>query len=86
MGFTNKKIIFSTNLPNLSDTDSALTRPGRCFDILEFRNLNRNESAVLCDKIGTSVPPVGDSFSVSELFANKRNEIVTKKSNGFGFI
>lgn len=86
MGFTNKKIIFSTNLPNLSDIDSALTRPGRCFDILEFRNLTRDESIVMCDKIGISVPPVGDSFSVSELFANKRNETVTKKSSGFGFI
>lgn len=85
MGFTNKKIIFSTNLPNLSDIDSALTRPGRCFDILEFRNLNREESIVLCDKIGTSVPD-GDSFSVSELFANKRNENLIKQSSGFGFI
>lgn len=85
MGFTNKKIIFSTNLPNLSDIDSALTRPGRCFDILEFRNLNREESIVLCDKIGTSVPD-GDSFSVSELFANKRNETVSHKKSTFGFM
>ena len=85
MGFTNKKIIFSTNLPNLSDIDSALTRPGRCFDILEFRTLNREESVVLCDKIGTSVPD-GDSFSVSELFANKRNESINHKKSNFGFM
>ena len=86
MGFTNKKIIFSTNLPNLSDIDSALTRPGRCFDILEFRNLDRAESTVLCDKIGTSVPVEGNNFSVSELFANKRNEIIDHKKSGFGFM
>lgn len=86
MGFTNKKIIFSTNLPNLSDIDSALTRPGRCFDILEFRNLNREESVILCDKIGTSVPGSGDSFSVSELFANKRNESINHKKSNFGFM
>lgn len=86
MGFTNKKIIFSTNLPNLSDIDSALTRPGRCFDILEFRNLNREESVILCDKIGTSVPGSGDSFSVSELFANKRNESINHKKSSFGFM
>lgn len=85
MGFTNKKIIFSTNLPNLSDIDSALTRPGRCFDILEFRNLNREESVILCDKIGASVPD-GDSFSVSELFANKRNESTNHKKSSFGFM
>lgn len=86
MGFTNKKIIFSTNLPNLSDIDSALTRPGRCFDILEFRNLNREESVILCDKIGTGVPGSGDSFSVSELFANKRNESTNHKKSSFGFM
>ena len=86
MGVTNKKIIFSTNLPNLSDIDSALTRPGRCFDILEFRNLNREESVILCDKIGTSVPGSGDSFSVSELFANKRNESINHKKSNFGFM
>ena len=87
MGFTNKKIIFSTNLPNIASIDTALTRPGRCFDILQFRNLTYDESKILCDKIGASPPNVSDSQSISELFANKRNEVVTeKKSRGFGFI
>lgn len=27
-----RKMIFSTNLPNLGDLDDALLRPGRCFD------------------------------------------------------
>jgi hypothetical protein len=85
MGFTKKKLIFTTNLPNVSDIDSALTRPGRCFDILQFRNLDRLESQILCDKIGTTVPD-GPSFSVSELFANQRNEVVVPKKSGFGFI
>jgi ATP-dependent 26S proteasome regulatory subunit len=26
-----RKIIFSTNLPNVGDLDDALVRPGRCF-------------------------------------------------------
>ena len=30
----NKKIVFSTNLPNIKDIDSALIRPGRCFEVL----------------------------------------------------
>ena len=85
MGFTKKKLIFTTNLPNVSDIDSALTRPGRCFDIMQFRNLDRQEANVLCDKIGTTVPD-GQSFSVSELFANQRNEVVAPKKSGFGFI
>ena len=82
MGFTKKKLIFTTNLPNVSDIDSALTRPGRCFDIMQFRNLDRQEANVLCDKIGTTVPD-GQSFSVSELFANQRNEVVAPKKSGF---
>lgn len=85
MGFTKKKLIFTTNLPNVADIDSALTRPGRCFDIMQFRNLDRNESDILCNKIGSNVPD-GQSFSVSELFANQRNEVVAPKKSGFGFI
>lgn len=87
MGFTNKKIIFSTNLPNISSIDSALTRPGRCFDILQFRNLTHEEAKIMCAKIGTEPPKVSDNQSVSELFATKRNEVVTKQATKtFGFI
>lgn len=87
MGFTNKKMIFSTNLPNISSIDSALTRPGRCFDILQFRNLTHDEAKVMCAKIGTEPPNVSDNQSISELFASKRNEEVSKiSSKSFGFI
>lgn len=34
-----KKLIFSTNLPSISDIDTALTRNGRCFDVINFRPL-----------------------------------------------
>lgn len=87
MGFTNKKMIFSTNLPNVSSVDSALTRPGRCFDILQFRNLTHEEAKVMCAKIDTEPPKVSDNQSIAELFANKRNEEVSKiSSKSFGFI
>jgi hypothetical protein len=85
MGFTNKKIVFSTNLPNVSDIDSALTRPGRCFDIMEFKQLSRIEATTLCDKVGTQVPD-GDKFTVSEIFAAKRNDVPNKPRSTFGFI
>ena len=35
-----KKMIFSTNLPSIRDIDSALIRPGRCFDIVTFDTLD----------------------------------------------
>jgi hypothetical protein len=42
-----RKIIFSTNLPNVGDLDDALVRPGRCFARLYIRELTQVESAKL---------------------------------------
>lgn len=39
-----RKIIISSNLPNLSNIDEALIRYGRCFGIMEFRKLTYEES------------------------------------------
>jgi hypothetical protein len=36
-----KKIVFSTNLPSIRDIDSALIRPGRCFDVIHFDRLSK---------------------------------------------
>jgi hypothetical protein len=44
-----KKMIFSTNLPSIRDIDSALIRPGRCFDIVTFDQLNQTEATRLQD-------------------------------------
>ena len=41
---TKSKFILSTNLNDVSDIDSALMRPGRCFDILCFRDLTSEEA------------------------------------------
>lgn len=49
---TNKKIIFSTNLPNTRDIDTALLRPGRCFDVIEFDKLTNEQSQKLAEKMG----------------------------------
>ena len=39
-----RKIIFSTNLPNVRDLDDALVRPGRCFAHVQTRAHQRDES------------------------------------------
>jgi hypothetical protein len=49
-----KKIIFTTNLPNLSDLDDALSRKGRCFAHEIFRPLTQVESIKLAQKIDPS--------------------------------
>lgn len=46
-----RKIIFTTNLPNVSDIDDALLRPGRCFANVRTRNLTRTEACALIERI-----------------------------------
>jgi len=72
-----KKMIFSTNLPSIRDIDSALIRPGRCFDIVEFKPLSIFDANKLADKLGATVPERkgGETveFSIAELF-NRQSE------------
>jgi ATP-dependent 26S proteasome regulatory subunit len=46
-----RKIIFTTNLPNVSDIDEALTRPGRCFAVRNLRSLTPDEARALAQRI-----------------------------------
>jgi len=46
-----RKIIFSTNLPNVRDLDDALVRPGRCFGHLHLRHLTRGETQQLLSRL-----------------------------------
>jgi SpoVK/Ycf46/Vps4 family AAA+-type ATPase len=46
-----RKIIFTTNLPNVGDIDDALLRPGRCFAMLRTRALARAEALRLIDRL-----------------------------------
>jgi hypothetical protein len=46
-----RKIIFTTNLPNVGDIDAALLRPGRCFAMLRTRALDRSEAERLVYRV-----------------------------------
>jgi hypothetical protein len=48
---TKRKIIFTTNLPNVTDIDPALIRPGRCFAIRNLRSLAIDEAQRLAAKL-----------------------------------
>ncbi len=50
-----RRIIFSTNLPNVGDLDDALMRPGRCFARVNMRELVRAEALALIEKLGGGV-------------------------------
>lgn len=46
-----RKILFTTNLPNVHDIDDALLRPGRCFGNVRTRALNRSEVTSLVRRL-----------------------------------
>ena len=47
-----KKIILSTNLPSIDKIDPALLRVGRCYDVLEFRPLTREQAMIARASVG----------------------------------
>jgi hypothetical protein len=71
-----RKIIFSTNLPNLGDLDDALVRPGRCFARICVRRLTLEEALRLLDVLSRGSSKAHDalkaagvqSFSLAEIY------------------
>ena len=61
-----RKILFTTNLPNVHDIDAALLRPGRCFATLQHRSLSREEGAKLIGRLcGGDAGQASDAFALS---------------------
>ncbi len=87
-----KKMIFSTNLPSIRDIDSALIRPGRCFDIVTFDALDVQQANTLANKLGVKLPvrPRGketEKYSIAEIFNEQSEQTHTAKTNRkVGFI
>lgn len=81
-----KKLVFSTNLPSVRDIDSALLRPGRCFDIVEFRPLTRDEAHVVAQEVGSCGSlPDGAEFTLAEIF-NVQPSGDTQATRRVGFV
>jgi len=47
----NRKIIFTTNLPNIGSIDEALLRPGRCFATIQLRQLAQTETDAVLSRL-----------------------------------
>ena len=52
----NRKIIFTTNLPNIGSIDDALLRPGRCFATVQMRPLVRTETEAVLNRLLSGSP------------------------------
>jgi hypothetical protein len=77
----NKKFIFTANLKNKSQIDEALMRPGRCFDVLEFRELTQDEAKTAAESEGLPFNGGKRSYTLAELYSGKSN-----RKNSIGFI
>lgn len=78
------KFIFSANITNKDEIDHALIRPGRCFDVVEFRNLTRKEAQIAADAVGKELfDDSKDEFTVAEIFNSTANRRDTKMKVGF---
>ena len=78
-----KKMIFSTNLPSIRDIDSALVRPGRCFDIVTFDALNHGQAVALATKLNVTLPEIKDTYSIAEVFNEQQHKAKERK---MGFV
>ena len=85
----NKKIIISTNLPNLTNIDEAVIRKGRCFDVLNFRPLlwdecieffKKNNSNEIIDKIEEKEYTLADLYYILNNKGIKKIETNCRKA------
>jgi ATP-dependent 26S proteasome regulatory subunit len=84
--YSNKKMIFTSNITKFSNIDEALIRSGRCFDAIEFRNLTRNESVKLLSKIisnkeinvNTLLPNNKKYYSVADIYKISNDNGITR--------
>ena len=68
----NRKIIFTTNLPNIGSIDEALLRPGRCFATIQMRLLARHEADAVLSHLNPG-DPRAVALAHESLFATGRN-------------
>ena len=83
VSINDKKFIFTANIVDEDRIDHALTRPGRCYQVLHFRNLTNEEGEAAAAKIGTELPHDGE-ISLAEIF-NQRKDTGRKEKLKFGF-
>jgi ATP-dependent 26S proteasome regulatory subunit len=84
-----KKMIFSTNLESIDHIDAALIRPGRCFDILKFNELEYDDAKIIAEKYEIENVPNKDTMTLAELMTqtqNRKNEDYKLRDKKIGFL
>lgn len=76
--FPHKKIVFTTNITSTAKIDPALMRPGRCFDVLNFRKLTPDEVKPIAEINGLQIPSGKQAYTLAEVFAQRNNPLIKK--------
>lgn len=82
----NKKLVFSTNLPSVRDIDPALVRPGRCYDIISFRELTQAEAEALASKVGVTLKDKREKWTISDIFFEQNINTPKPINRKVGFV
>jgi hypothetical protein len=82
----NKKMVFSTNLPSISDIDPALVRPGRCYDILKFEELNQTQAEALAKKMNVTLQGTREKWSIADVFFEQNTNVNKPNERKMGFV
>jgi hypothetical protein len=82
----NKKMVFSTNLPSISDIDPALVRPGRCYDILKFEELNQTQAEGLAKKMNVTLQGTRETWSIADVFFEQNTNVNKPTERKMGFV
>lgn len=83
-----RKIIFTVNLASESDIDQALIRDGRCYGVINFRNLTPAEA--IAARAAAGLPefeeePTKDMPLATALRKPRKRICLSSKKNGIGF-
>jgi hypothetical protein len=81
-----KKIVFSTNLKSVNEIDPAMVRPGRCFDVVEFRQLSYDEAVTAAEAAGVDAPVERRDYTLAELFSADNGSVHNAPNNKAGFL
>ena len=85
-----KKIVLSTNLATIDKIDPALLRVGRCFDILQFHELDESQAHQVLKDVGREPKDFSTKpkWTLAEVL-NKENTVrqrVNRFANRVGFV
>jgi len=80
-----KKLVISTNLGSLAKVDPALLRKGRCYDVVQFRELTPAEANVARAEVGLPEKAFDKPIVLAEALDKGGDELYQKRNGGIGF-